>query len=264
MNILITAGGTTEKIDDVRAISNNSTGRLGAAIADAFLDSDRYSVDRLFYVCGQNAAAPASHKAEIIRISGVAQLGSVLEEILTTGHIDAVIHSMAVSDYGVEAVTTKGMIFEAVAGYLKEEPDYREYSPEKLASGITDYIFSSSDKMSTANKLSSDINDLIITMKKTPKIIGNIKKLSPQTLLVGFKLLSNSDLDVLIDTGYGLLQRNNCEMVLANDLSDITEDRHTGYLIMRDKTYFKLETKAEIAAAVAENVYAILKDIGRS
>ncbi len=33
MKILITAGGTTEKIDQVRAITNHSTGRLGQALA---------------------------------------------------------------------------------------------------------------------------------------------------------------------------------------------------------------------------------------
>ena len=33
MRILITAGGTSEKIDDVRAITNHSTGSLGQAIS---------------------------------------------------------------------------------------------------------------------------------------------------------------------------------------------------------------------------------------
>ena len=32
MKIIITAGGTSEKIDDVRTITNTSTGRLGYAI----------------------------------------------------------------------------------------------------------------------------------------------------------------------------------------------------------------------------------------
>ena len=46
MRILITAGGTSEKIDSVRAITNHSTGSLGKAIAEALvtrsiLDSDQ-------------------------------------------------------------------------------------------------------------------------------------------------------------------------------------------------------------------------------
>ncbi len=35
---LVTAGGTSEPIDDVRVITNRSTGRLGAAIAGALVD----------------------------------------------------------------------------------------------------------------------------------------------------------------------------------------------------------------------------------
>ncbi|HEX2925788.1 MAG TPA: phosphopantothenate--cysteine ligase [Ruminiclostridium sp.] len=264
MIILITAGGTTEKIDDVRAISNNSTGRLGTAIAEAFLNSDKISIEKILYVCGQNAVVPASDKVEAIRISGVAQLASVMEEILTSQRIDVVVHSMAVSDYGVDSVTTRSNIRETVERYLTETADkYRDFSPENLASGITDYIFNNS-AISNENKLSSDINDLVINLKKTPKIIGMIKRLQPETILVGFKLLSNSSPEELIDIGYGLLQRNSCEMVLANDLSRITEDRHTGHLIFKDKTFETFETKAQIADAIAAHTVELLKNKGRA
>jgi len=37
MKVLITAGGTFEPIDDVRGITNRSTGQLGAALANAFI-----------------------------------------------------------------------------------------------------------------------------------------------------------------------------------------------------------------------------------
>ncbi len=37
MRILVTSGGTSEYIDDVRIITNISTGKLGAKIAYAFL-----------------------------------------------------------------------------------------------------------------------------------------------------------------------------------------------------------------------------------
>ncbi|MBK8156162.1 MAG: hypothetical protein IPK55_09075 [Streptococcus sp.] len=36
MKILITSGGTTEKIDSVRGITNHATGTLGKYIAEAF------------------------------------------------------------------------------------------------------------------------------------------------------------------------------------------------------------------------------------
>ncbi|MFO7160860.1 MAG: phosphopantothenoylcysteine decarboxylase, partial [[Clostridium] cellulosi] len=37
MNVLITAGGTTENIDPVRKIKNTATGRLGSLIAEEFV-----------------------------------------------------------------------------------------------------------------------------------------------------------------------------------------------------------------------------------
>ena len=39
MKILITSGGTTEKIDAVRGITNHSTGTLGKYIAELFLNN---------------------------------------------------------------------------------------------------------------------------------------------------------------------------------------------------------------------------------
>jgi phosphopantothenate-cysteine ligase len=79
--------------------------------------------------------------------------------------------------------------------------------PKDLAENITDYVFCNS-AINNENKLSSNINNLIITLKKTPKIIGMIKKLQPETTLVGFKLLSNAAEEELIDIGYSLLEKN--------------------------------------------------------
>ena len=38
MKVIITAGGTSERIDDVRTITNSSTGRLGYAIGKTFAE----------------------------------------------------------------------------------------------------------------------------------------------------------------------------------------------------------------------------------
>ncbi len=250
MVVLITAGGTTEKIDDVRAISNNSTGRLGTAIAEAFLNCNSVSIEKIYYVCGQNAVVPSSDKVTIIKIDSVARLASTLQGILEKHKVDIVIHSMAVSDYGVECVTTKDSISKSIASYiLLNSEKIAALNPKDIATNITDYVFSNS-AINNENKLSSDIKDLVISLKKTPKIIGMIKNLQPETTLVGFKLLSNVAEEELIDVGFSLLERNNCEMVLANDMSQITNDSHTGHLIFRDKSYLTYQTKAQIANAI--------------
>ncbi len=226
-NIVITAGGTSEKIDDVRVISNFSSGRLGLAIAKSFLESKNINVGKIYYLCDRNTNAPSDERVEVVRVMGAQGLLEALEELLTTKKIDAVIHAMAVSDYTVKQITTLDSI---KAG--EEDLD------KKLADG----------------KISSEIEDLVIVLKKTPKVIGEIKKLQKDTILVGFKLLTNVDKGVLIETGFQLLQKNDCDMVLANDLVEITGEKHVGYLISRTGNYEKLTTKKQIAEAIVRNV----------
>ncbi|NLX24567.1 MAG: phosphopantothenate--cysteine ligase, partial [Lentisphaerae bacterium] len=68
MNVLITAGGTAEKIDDVRKISNIATGRLGSLIADAFLKMEDVTVT---YVCSEEAYVPQNKGSEVRYIDNV-------------------------------------------------------------------------------------------------------------------------------------------------------------------------------------------------
>ena len=56
MKIIITAGGTSERIDDVRTITNSSTGRLGYAIGEAFAKKSGDELERIYYLHGTRAA----------------------------------------------------------------------------------------------------------------------------------------------------------------------------------------------------------------
>ncbi|MEL7657401.1 MAG: phosphopantothenoylcysteine decarboxylase [Bacillota bacterium] len=227
-NILITAGGTSEKIDEVRVISNFSSGRLGLAIAKAFLESESAEAGKIFYLCDKNTIVPSDNRVEIVRVEGTQGLLDSLENLLKTKKIDAVIHAMAVSDYTVKQVTTMAAIKEG-----------RENEPE---SGLNE------------GKISSEVEDLVIVLKKTPKVIGEIKKLQKDTILVGFKLLTNVEEDLLIETGFKLLQKNQCNMVLANDLAEINGDQHVGYLISEDGKYERFTTKKQIAEGIVKAI----------
>jgi len=227
-NILITAGGTTEKIDDVRVITNFSTGRLGLAVARSFLEQEGSQLEKIYYLCDRNTPVPTEDKVEVVRVMGVQGLLDALETLLMTKKIDAVIHAMAVSDYAVKTVTTIDAIKNG------------EYELD--------------GECKTDGKISSEIEDLVIILKKTPKVIGEIKKIQPETLLVGFKLLTNVEKELLIDTGFKLLQKNSCDLVLANDLSEISGDKHIGYLISKDGRYEKLLNKKQIADAIVRDI----------
>lgn len=224
MNIIITAGGTSERIDDVRSITNTSTGRLGLAIGEHFLRAYGEKIENLYYLHGLRAASPQGDQVKAIAIEGVRDLQKELSNLLTSHKIDVVIHAMAVSDYMVKEVTT----LEAIR-----------------AGGHT---------CLEGNKISSNIDDLTIIMERSPKVISSIKPLSPKTTLVGFKLLSHVPREELIKVGHTLLEKNGCSFVLANDLAEIGGGKHRGYLIHRDGTYDIMEENSEIAAMIGKRV----------
>ena len=185
-------------------------------------------IEKIYYLHGLRAAYPEHEKVQPIAIGGVLDLQAELQKLLTEEKIDAVVHAMAVSDYIVNEVTT----LDKIRG---------TEDPENAAD-------------LSGNKISSDIDDLVIHMKKSPKVIGGIKKWAPDVKLVGFKLLSNVPHEELIDVGYHLLQKNDCDFVMANDLSEIGKDYHRGYLIHKDKSYDTMETNEEIADMIARRI----------
>ncbi|MFA6959396.1 MAG: phosphopantothenoylcysteine decarboxylase [Opitutaceae bacterium] len=94
MRILITSGATREPIDTVRFLSNVSTGRTGALIADA-LTQHGHTVTLLH---GVTAVRPTSAVVSET-FDSTADLQTRLRRLLGTGEFDAVIHAAAVSDY---------------------------------------------------------------------------------------------------------------------------------------------------------------------
>ena len=122
MNLIITAGGTRERIDAVRTITNESTGRLGSLIAEEFLRRFALQSHTIYYICGVGSIIPDAEdpNIHIIRIEGTDQLQQEMSKLLRGQRISAVIHSMAVSDYRIKCVTTP----EAIARDVIQRNSY--------------------------------------------------------------------------------------------------------------------------------------------
>ena len=139
---------------------------------------------------------------------------------------------MAVSDYTVDYVTTA----ESLALNINNNPD----------KNVLDLICNNKDNL-TDSKISSNQDNLIIKLKKTPKIISLIKDISPNTYLVGFKLLDNVSEENLIDTAVKLKDKNNCNLVVANDLENIRKGNHKAFIIKTSDNYIDASGKEDIA-----------------
>ncbi|MDR3209004.1 MAG: phosphopantothenate--cysteine ligase [Oscillospiraceae bacterium] len=242
MNILITAGGTTERIDPVRGITNHATGRLGSLIADRFARDAE--IARIFYICSRAAYRPEGAKVAARFVTDTAELEAAVREVLREHRIDAVIHSMAVSDYRVRAVTTSARLAESGTA-------------EDAAAAIL-----RAEGLRRNEKISSAERDLIILLEPTPKIIALFRELAPNALLVGFKLLDGAARETLLGAAARLMERNACAFVLANDAREIDGARHAGYLLGRGggEDVRRFETKREIADGIADAVLAALRE----
>lgn len=96
--VLVTTGGTSEPIDDVRAVTNFSTGRFGLAIADAFADLGAdvtVTGSRLAF-----AHAGDSDRFARVPFASTEDLASILSAPVT-GAVGGpvIVHAAAVSDY---------------------------------------------------------------------------------------------------------------------------------------------------------------------
>jgi phosphopantothenate---cysteine ligase (CTP) len=180
------------------------------------------------------------------RILSVSALKKALEGVFTECNIDVIVHCMAVSDFTKRNVTTAESV---AAAFCEKFEGNRSMPKEKIEDLITQCLYQDSG-IDSEGKIASDIDDLIINLKKTPKIITFIREAQPEAILIGFKLLNNIERDVLINTAYSLLKRNRCDFVFANDSSKISPLNHSGYLVSNDGSYITLSGKSEIAAAI--------------
>ncbi|GHV19138.1 phosphopantothenate--cysteine ligase [Clostridia bacterium] len=216
MNVLITAGGTTERIDKVRGISNFSTGKLGAKIAEAF--ASNLGVGTVYYVHSQDAQMPKfKEKIRTEEFSDVASLQRSTTELLRKHDIDAVIHCAAVSDYTVSKVL---------------DPNGK--------------------RLPRNAKIGSNMAELTVMLKPTPKVISQFHQISPKTKIIGFKLLSDVSNKELLAAASQLLVDNQCEYVLANRLEDIDKKNHTAQLVGKDGVIAAYNTKDDIARGLVE------------
>ncbi|MDR3311689.1 MAG: phosphopantothenoylcysteine synthase [Spirochaetaceae bacterium] len=255
MNFLVTAGGTSERIDSVRRITNSATGRLGSLAADALAELP--GAQAVVYVCGKTALRPCSPKAQIVPVEDTADLEKAVREILggkARPQIDGIVHTMAVSDYRVRSVTSAALLADALlAAQSAGLPPTREAIIQSIEH---------SDGIERDAKVSSDEKSLLLVLEGTPKIISLFHGLSPATLIVGCKLLDGVSRETLIDRAYELLHKNHCAYVLANDLQDIHGDQHTAYLVDTDRRCIRYEDKMSIARGIAKTLCRDLEKRG--
>jgi phosphopantothenoylcysteine decarboxylase/phosphopantothenate--cysteine ligase len=152
MNCIVTAGPAYEPLDDVRRLTNFSTGRLGATLAN-YLAARGHSVILLL---GEQATYSGERRAQRVEtFSTAADLRAKLKA-LSGKKVDAIFHAAAVSDFSF------GRIF----------------APDAAAKLV---------EIKSAKKISTRQGKLLAELLPTPKIIAELRGWFPRAKIVGWK-----------------------------------------------------------------------------
>src|SRR5437660_1094192 len=151
MKCVVTAGPTYETMDNVRRLTNFSTGRLGTELAN-FLTGRGHEVTLLI---GEQATHCGERKAQ--RVEQFTTTANLLEKFqkLSRQNIGAVFHAAAVSDFAFGKIWLR-----SPSGELSE-----------IKSG----------------KISTRQGTLMAELVPTPKLIAELRGLFPTAKLVGWK-----------------------------------------------------------------------------
>lgn len=157
MHCVVTAGPTYETMDNVRRLTNFSTGRLGTELAN-FLAARGHDVTLLI---GEQATHCGERKAQ--RVEPFSTTASLLEKFkaLSRHNIGAVFHAAAVSDFMFGKIWLR-----SPSGELSE-----------IKSG----------------KISTRQGTLLAELVPTPKIIAELRPLYPEAKLIGWKYEVDGD-----------------------------------------------------------------------
>jgi phosphopantothenoylcysteine decarboxylase/phosphopantothenate--cysteine ligase len=216
-----TAGGTKENIDGIRSITNISTGKTAAAIAQHFINKN-YSVT---YLHTPDAALP-SGKYEDDQFQDFISLNDRIKELLTSDDFDLVIHNAAVSDYSLLEVETGAKIYAV---------------PIK-------------------NKIDSSGDELILRLKKNFKIVERIKTYSrnKKLILVSFKFTNDAASEIQREKVEMLLKNSYSDFVVQNDFSDrIAGSKQTTFNLYDSKSKIDSFASSEELAAQLEQIIFI-------
>lgn len=199
-------------IDDVRYITNFSSGRYGSELLEYFTDKENIDII-FFHEKGTNHT----------------QYGPIDVDIYKNSKIRFIEYK----DYW---------------DYLKVKDIIKKEQPDIIisAAAINDYVV---DKIQ--GKLSSDQDELIIKLKKGEKVIQSFRELAPDALIVGFKLLVSPTQDEKAKAIYNQLKYVDTVIYNdLTELRKGDQLREFVHWVEGDKVYSKKMSASEIVDGI--------------
>jgi phosphopantothenoylcysteine synthetase/decarboxylase len=241
MKILVTSGGTRVPIDRVRHVGNMSNGTFGTRIALQLLRNDP-DPERLTFFYARHSKTP--FVVPIDASSGLfdEQLFQLAELRKEFPRYSSVYREQSYGDFR-----------EYASGLRQLVP---VHDIVVLAAAVSDYL--------VGNYVDGKIRSkdaLRIDLEPAPKLISEVRAMNPKCILIGFKLLVDSNDDALVAAAQESAIKNDCAIVVANDLRDIQRGKHRVLLVNREGLQAKhassmFDSPNQLADEVAKAILA--------
>ena len=169
-NITITAGPTREQIDPVRFISNNSSGKMGYALADAAIEAGAF----VNLVSGP-VSIKANKHANLIKVNSAQEMFNKVVKSMNDSDIFigcAAVSDFRPSDYSEIKIKKEGM--KNIDIHLEKNEDILSYvASEYPTAFVVGFAAETADVNTNAkNKLKSKNLNMIISNDVSDKSIG--------------------------------------------------------------------------------------------
>lgn len=180
MKCIVTAGPTYEELDEVRRLTNFSTGKLGSLLANYLVEQGHEVI--LLY--GHYSTHQGEQKAhELHKFTTTANLQERLLSFREQ-QVDAIFHAAAVSDFGFGKVYSR-----ASDGQLKEVSE---------------------------KKVSTRTGTLFAELIPTPKILAELRPHFPMARIIGWKYEVDGDRNAVLQKAEQQIRENKTTACVAN------------------------------------------------
>jgi phosphopantothenoylcysteine decarboxylase/phosphopantothenate--cysteine ligase len=180
--LLVTAGGTRERIDPVRFIANRSTGKMGFALA---AEAAARGAEVTLIAGPTHIQAPWN--VEMVRVGSAAEMGAAVDAHLDGQ--DAIVMAAAVADFTLREVAAEKLKKESLGESLALE-------------------------LSRTRDILASLGERFNPEQPSSEASGQAGP-----LLVGFAAETAPDAQVLAELARAKLERKRCHMLVANDVS---------------------------------------------
>ena len=182
MHCIVTAGPTYEPIDQVRRLTNHSTGQLGTGLAKR-LAADGHEVTLLRGRAATHTEMPK---------------GVGLQQFTTTADLAEKLERLARAESGAGAVFHAAAVSDFAVGQIFRRADDGQLKPLNVG------------------KLSTRDGDLLLELKPTPKIIASLREWFAEALLLGWKYEVDGDRDSALGQGQTQIVENQTNGCVVN------------------------------------------------